>query len=155
MQGTIRSALAASCLIFISGCDQTPSQSAPALQQRISTLCALDAINGSQDLVVQSKTQTVDFRGWAVDSERKTVPGNLNLVLTNKQGHAYAFAHAQRNSRPDVVKAFNEASYLQSGYRVLADVSSLANDTYMISLQMPTEDSVITCRTRKVLLLKQ
>lgn len=154
MHGTLKSALAASCLILIAGCDQADTQT-PALKSRLSTLCALDVINGSQDLVVEAKTKTVDFRGWAVDSETKTVPDNVNVVLTNKQGHAYTFSHAQRNPRPDVVKALKQENYLQSGYRVLADLSSLTNDTYLISLQMPTQDSVITCKTRKVLLLKQ
>lgn len=155
MQGPIRAAVIAASLAFIGGCDQPPSQAAPAAKQRVSTLCVLDVINGSQDLVVQVKDKVVDFRGWAVDSENKAVPGSVNLVLTNKQGRAYAFPHSLRYPRPDVVKALKQDNYLQSGYRVMADVSSLADDTYLISLQMPTEDSIISCRTRKVLLIKK
>lgn len=151
MQGPIRALAIAAALVMINGCDQANQ----TLERRVSKQCALDVINGSQELIVQAKPQVVDFRGWAVDSESKTVPDRVNVVLTNKHGRAYVFPHATRNPRPDVVKAFKRDSYLQSGYRVLADVSSLPDDTYLISLQMPTEKSIITCSTRKTLLIKK
>jgi YbbR domain-containing protein len=110
-------------------------------------------VNGEAGLVVQTKTGKADFRGWAVDSNSNTTPELLNVVLTSVEGVAYIFEGAQRVARPDVVKAYKQEAFLNSGFKLTADVSTLANGTYSVSLQMPLDNSVVVCKTKKVLLV--
>ena len=146
-------ALAALALTLLAGCDQQTPTASKAIPKVTSTKCALDVMNGSQDKVVEVKTGRVDFRGWAVDSQSNTTPALLSVVLTNKNGKAFVFENATRTARPDVVKVHKQDAFLQSGFRLVADISGLEKDTYLISLHMPTADQLIICSSHKVLLV--
>lgn len=141
-------------LALLSGCDQSSQVTPKAPLNAISKKCWLDLINGSKEKVVVPKTSNVEFRGWAVDSNTNTTPPQLNLVLTSKNGQAFVFESATRNARPDVVKAFNQNAYLQSGFQIAAEVKELEKGPYRISLQMPVEGGVVTCSTPKILQLQ-
>lgn len=141
-------------LIMLVGCDQQGETINKKISEVVSNKCALDLINGSQDKIVGVKSGRADFRGWAVDSQNNTTPELLNLVLTNKNGKTFVFAGAIRSARPDVVNKFKKDAFLQSGFRLVADVSGLEKDTYLISLQMPIAERLVICGSPKVLLVK-
>lgn len=149
-----KAALPLLALALLSGCDQPPQVNPKGSPNTISNKCWLDLINGSKEKVFMPKTSNVEFRGWAVDSNTNTTPPQLNLVLTSKNGQAFVFENATRNARPDVVKAFNQNAYLQSGFQITAEVTDLEKGAYRISLQMPVEGGVVTCSTPKILQLK-
>jgi hypothetical protein len=140
-------------LTLLSGCGQEQGTTAEKISNQLSNKCSLDVVNGEAGLVVQTKTGKADFRGWAVDSNSNTTPEVLNVVLTSVEGVAYIFQGAQRGARPDVVKAYKQDAFLNSGFRISADVSSLTKGTYSVSLQMPLSNSVVMCKTKKVLLI--
>ncbi len=146
-----KAAMTLLAVALLSGCDQPSQVKTKAPLNAVSNKCWLDLINGSKEKVVAPKTSSVDFRGWAVDSNSNTTPPTLNLILTSKNGQAFVFENATRNARPDVVKAFNQNAYLQSGFQIAAEVSNLEKGTYRISLQMPVEGRLIICSTPKVL----
>jgi hypothetical protein len=153
MEKKVMLALTALALGLLSGCDQKSAGAPKDLRQQVSNKCALDRINGVNAPVVYSKTGAVDFRGWAFDSNSNTAPEFLNVVLTSKQGKTFLFGPATRIARPDVVKAYKQDAPLQSGFSIVANVSNLEKDTYLISLQMPTADSLVTCKIFKVLVV--
>jgi hypothetical protein len=140
-------------LTLLSGCGQEQGTTAEKISNQLSNKCSLDVVSGEAGLVVQTKTGKADFRGWAVDSNSNTTPELLNVVLTSVEGVAYIFEGAQRVARPDVVKAYKQEAFLNSGFKLTADVSTLANGTYSVSLQMPLDNSVVVCKTKKVLLV--
>ena len=141
-------------MTLLVGCGQEPGSAGKTIIQQASTKCALDVINGVTAPVTATKTGKADFRGWAVDSNSNTVPAVLNVVLTDAKGVSFVFSGAQRSDRPDVVKAYKQEAFLKSGFRLNADVSTLAKGTYSVTLQMPLENSVIACKTKKVLLVE-
>jgi len=150
-----KTALALLALALISGCDQPAQVTAKDASRILSNKCSVDLINGSKDMIVAPQTSNVDFRGWAVDSNSNTAPPVLNLVLTNKNGQTFVYEKATRTPRPDVAKGFKQEAFLQAGFHIVTDVSGLAKDTYLISLQMPATDGrLITCSTPKVLQVK-
>jgi hypothetical protein len=140
-------------LTLLIGCGQEQGTTAEKISNQLSNKCSLDVVSGEAGLVVQTKTGKADFRGWAVDSNSNTTPELLNVVLTSVEGVAYIFEGAQRVARPDVVKAYKQEAFLNSGFKLTADVSTLANGTYSVSLQMPLDNSVVVCKTKKVLLV--
>ncbi len=140
-------------LTLLSGCGQEQGATEQKISKQLSTKCSLDFINAESGLVVQTKTGKADFRGWAVDSNTNTTPEMLNVVLTSVKGVAFTFNGAQRGARPDVVKAYKQDAFLNSGFKLSADVSTLASGTYSVSLQMPLDNSVVVCKTKKVLLI--
>jgi hypothetical protein len=140
-------------LTLLSGCGQEQETAAKHAPRQASNLCALDSINGVNAPVMETKTGKADFRGWAVDSNSNTSPAVLNVVLTSVKGVAFTFNGAQRGARPDVVKAYKQDAFLNSGFKLSADVSTLASGTYSVSLQMPLDNSVVVCKTKKVLLI--
>lgn len=140
-------------LSILSGCSQEQDTKEQKQSQQLSSKCALDVINGELDLTVQAKTDKIDLRGWAVDSNSNTTPEALNVVLTDSKGVAFVFKGAKRFERPDVVKAYNQDTFLYSGFRLIADVSTLTTGAYSISLQMPLDKSLVVCKTKKALLI--
>jgi hypothetical protein len=140
-------------LTMLSGCGQEQGTSEQKISRQLSTKCALDSINAESGLVVQTKTGKADFRGWAVESNTNTGPKVLNVVLTSDKGVAFVFEGSQRLARPDVVKAYKQEAFLNSGFKLSADVSTLASGTYSVSLQIPLDNSVVVCNTKKVLLV--
>jgi hypothetical protein len=140
-------------LTLLSGCGQEQGTTEQKISRQLSTKCALDFINAESRLVVQTKTGKADFSGWAVDSNTKTAPEVLNVVLTSDKGVAFVFEGGQRLARPDVAKLFKQPAFLNSGFKLSADVSTLAKGTYSVSLQMPFNNSVVACKTKKVLLV--
>lgn len=140
-------------LTLLSGCGQEQGTTEQKISRQLSTKCSLDFINAESGLVVQTKTGKADFRGWAVDSNSNTTPEVLNVVLTSAEGVAFVFEGSQRFARPGVVKVFKHDAFLNSGFKLSADVSTLANGTYSVSLQMPLDNSVVVCKTKKVLLI--
>lgn len=140
-------------LILLSGCGQEQGATEQKISKQLSTKCSLDFINAESGPVVQTKTGKADFRGWAVDSNSSTTPEVLNVVLTGVEGVAFVFKGGQRIARPDVAKLFKQDAFLNSGFKLSADVSTLASGTYSVSLQMPLDNSVVVCKTKKVLLI--
>lgn len=140
-------------LTLLSGCGQEQGTAEQKISTQLSTKCSLDAINGDGGLVVQTKTGKADFRGWAVDSNTNTTPELLNVVLTSAEGVAFVFEGGQRFARPGVVKVFKQEAFLNSGFKLNADVSTLAKGTYSVSLQMPLANSRVACKTNKTLLI--
>ncbi|MDG9980343.1 hypothetical protein [Ectopseudomonas oleovorans] len=148
--------LSALALTILTGCGEEQNKNTPQDTVELqSTKCALDAISGEGRAVAYASASAsiVDFRGWAVDSNSNTAPEVLNVVLKDKKGTSFTFAGAARFERPDVVKAFKQDAYLKSGFRLVADVSTLAEGTYSISLQMPVGSNLVTCATKKVLVI--
>ncbi|WP_324732126.1 hypothetical protein [Pseudomonas paeninsulae] len=146
----------ASAFVFVvlGGCDDTSSSKPSELLKVQSTKCALDVINGDGGMVAYADGGTVSFAGWAVDSNTNTTPPLLDLILTGANGKSFVFEGAARYDRPGVVKAFKQDEFLKSGFSLKADVSALEKATYSISLQMPTANNLITCKTKKVIVLK-
>ncbi|WP_278959143.1 hypothetical protein [Aquipseudomonas alcaligenes] len=152
--------LSALALTILTGCGEEQNKNTPQdIVELQSTKCALDVINGEGRAVAYASASAsasaskVDFRGWAVDSNSNTAPEVLNVVLKDKKGASFTFTGAARFERPDVVKAFKQDAYLKSGFRLVADVSTLAEGTYSISLQMPAGSNLVTCTTKKVLVI--
>lgn len=141
-------------LAMLSGCDDKSSPNPLAPLKVLSTKCSLDLINGDGGAVAYADGTVVDFVGWAVDSTTNTTPPLLNVVLTDKSGKFFVFVGAARVDRPDLVKGFKQDAFLKAGFTLKADVSKLNKDTYSISLQMPTDNSLIECQTKKTLVLK-
>lgn len=140
-------------LTLLSGCGQEQETAAKHAPRQASNLCALDSINGVNAPVMETKTGKADFRGWAADSNSNTTPETLNVVLADTKGVSYVFSGAQRSERHDVVKATQQDAFLKSGFVLNADVSTLAKGTYGIRLEMPLSNSVVVCKTPKVLLV--
>lgn len=140
-------------LTLLSGCGQEQGTAEQKINTQLSTKCSLDAINGDGGLVVQTKTGKAVFWGWAVDSNTNTTPELLNVVLTSAEGVRFVFKGGQRFARPGVVKVFKQDAFLNSGFRLSADVTSLTKGAYSVSLQMPLSNSVVMCKTKKVLLI--
>lgn len=140
-------------LTLLAGCGQEQETTAKHAPRQASNLCALDSINGVNAPVMETKTGKADFRGWAADSNSNTTPETLNVVLADTKGVSYVFSGAQRSERPDVVKATQQDAFLKSGFVLNADVSTLAKGTYGIRLEMPLSNSVVVCKTTKVLLV--
>ncbi|NMY13771.1 hypothetical protein HBO38_36305 [Pseudomonas veronii] len=152
-------AVLASALVMtmLSGCDDT-SISKQSKQSELrsvhSTKCSLGFINDDGSMVTYADGGSVRLVGWAADSNTNTTPPQLNIVLTGPDGKSFVFEGAARNDRPDVVKAFNQDGFLKSGFSLNLDVTALQKATYSVSLQMPTADNLITCKTNKILILK-
>jgi hypothetical protein len=140
-------------LAMLAGCGQEQETTGKTISQKLSTKCSLGVINGERGLVVQTKTGKADFRGWAVDSNTNTVPELVNVVLMDIKGVSFTFEGGARGARPDVVKAYKENAFLNSGFRINADVTTLAKGTYGISLQMPVDNGIVICKTTKVLIV--
>lgn len=148
--------LSALALTILAGCGEEQKKNTPKdIVKLQSTKCALDAINGEGRAVAYASASAsiVDFRGWAVDSNSNTAPEVLNVVLKDVKGTSFTFSGAKRSDRPDVVKAFKQDAFLKSGFQLVADVSTLAEGTYGISLQMPAGSNLVTCATKKVLVI--
>ena len=148
--------LSALALTILAGCGEEQKKNTPKdIVKLQSTKCALDAINGEGRAVAYASASAsiVDFRGWAVDSNSNTAPEVLNVVLKDEKGTSFTFSGAKRSDRPDVVKAFKQDAFLKSGFQLVADVSTLAEGTYGISLQMPAGSNLVTCTTKKVLVI--
>lgn len=148
--------LSALALTILAGCGEEQKKNTPKdIVKLQSTKCALDAINGEGRAVAYASASAsmVDFRGWAVDSNSNTAPEVLNVVLKDVKGTSFTFSGAKRSDRPDVVKAFKQNAFLKSGFQLVADVSTLAEGTYGISLQMPAGSNLVTCTTKKVLVI--
>lgn len=148
--------LSALALTILAGCGEEEKKNTPKdIVKLQSTKCALDAINGEGRAVAYASASAsiVDFRGWAVDSNSNTAPEVLSVVLKDVKGTSFTFSGAKRSDRPDVVKAFKQDAFLKSGFQLVADVSTLAEGTYGISLQMPAGSNLVTCATKKVLVI--
>lgn len=148
--------LSALALTILAGCGEEQKKNTPKdIVKLQSTKCALDAINGEGRAVAYASASAsiVDFRGWAVDSNSNTAPEVLSVVLKDEKGTSFTFSGAKRSDRPDVVKAFKQDAFLKSGFQLVADVSTLAEGTYGISLQMPAGSNLVTCTTKKVLVI--
>lgn len=150
--------LSALALTILAGCGEEQKKNTPKdIVKLQSTKCALDAINGEGRAVAYASASAsasiVDFRGWAVDSNSNTAPEVLSVVLKDVKGTSFTFSGAKRSDRPDVVKAFKQDAFLKSGFQLVADVSTLAEGTYGISLQMPAGSNLVTCATKKVLVI--
>lgn len=148
--------LSALALTILAGCGEEQKKNTPKdIVKLQSTKCALDAINGEGRAVAYASASAskVDFRGWAVDSNSNTAPEVLSVVLKDVKGTSFTFSGAKRSDRPDVVKAFKQNAFLKSGFQLVADVSTLAEGTYGISLQMPAGSNLVTCTTKKVLVI--
>ncbi|MFD3302220.1 hypothetical protein [Aquipseudomonas alcaligenes] len=145
---------AAVIFFMLGGCDNKSSQNSVAPLKVQSTKCSLDLINGDGGAVTYADGAVVSFSGWAVDSTTNTVPPLLNIVLTGTNEKFFVFVGAARVDRPDLVKGFKQDAFLKAGFTLKADVSKLERDTYSISLQMPTDNSLIECQTKKTLVLK-
>lgn len=140
-------------LTLLAGCGQEQETAAKQPPRQASNQCSLGFINGVNVPVVETKTGKANFRGWAADSNSNTSPEVLNVVLTDVKGASFVFSGAQRSKRPDVVKATQQDAFLNSGFVLNADVSTLAKGTYGVSLEMPLSNSVVVCKTNKVLLV--
>lgn len=141
-------------LAMLVGCGEEQKKNTPQdIVKLQSNKCALDAINGEGRDVAYARSGKAVFAGWAVDSNSKTAPEVLNLVLKDEKSASFTFQSAKRIDRPDVVKAFKQDAYLKSGFQLVADVSMLAEGTYAISLQMPVGSNLVTCATKKVLVI--
>ncbi|MQT92204.1 hypothetical protein [Pseudomonas helleri] len=149
-------AVLASALVMtmLSGCDDTSISKQSELRSVHSTKCSLGFINDDGSMVTYADGGSVRLVGWAADSNTNTTPPQLNIVLTGPDGKSFVFEGAARNDRPDVVKAFNQDGFLKSGFSLNLDVTALQKATYSVSLQMPTADNLITCKTNKILILK-
>lgn len=145
--------LPALVLTLLAGCGQEQETAAKHTPRQASDLCALDSINGVNAPVMETKTGKADFRGWAADSNSNTSPEVLNVVLIDAKGVSFVFSGAQRSKRPDVVKAIQQDAFLNSGFVLSADVSTVAKGTYSVILEMPLSDSVVVCKTQKILLV--
>lgn len=152
--------LSALALTILAGCGEEQKKNTPKdIVKLQSTKCALDAINGEGRAVAYASASAsasaskVDFRGWAVDSNSNTAPEVLSVVLKDEKGTSFTFSGAKRSDRPDVVKAFKQDAFLKSGFQLVADVSTLAEGTYGISLQMPAGSNLVTCTAKKVLVI--
>lgn len=145
--------LPALVLTLLAGCGQEQETAAKHTPRQASSQCALDSINGVNAPVMETKTGRADFRGWAADSNSNTSPEVLNVVLIDAKGVSFAFSGAQRSKRPDVVKATQQDAFFNSGFVLNADVSTLAKGTYSVILEMPLSDSVVVCKTQKILLV--
>lgn len=146
--------LSAMALTMLAGCGEEQKKNTPQdIVKLQSNKCALDAINGEGRDVAYARSGKAVFAGWAVDSNSNTAPEVLNLVLKDQKGTSFTFANARRSKRPDVVKAFKQDAYLTSGFQLVADVSTLAEGTYGIFLQMPVGSNLVTCTTKKVLVI--
>lgn len=139
---------------ILSGCEDASNSKPSELRKLQSTMCSLDVMSGDGGMVAYTEGGTVNFAGWAADSNTNTTPPLLNVVLTGMDGKPFVFKGAARNDRPDVVKAFNQDVFLKSGFSINADISALQKGTYSVNLQMPTADNLITCETKKTLVLK-
>lgn len=146
--------LSALALTMLAGCGEEQKKNTPQdIVKLQSTQCSLGEINGERRDIAYARPGTAVFAGWAVDSNSNTAPEVLNVVLKDKKGTSFTFAGATRIERPDVVKAFKQDAYLKSGFRLVADLSTLAEGTYGISLQMPAGSNLVTCTTKKVLVI--
>lgn len=153
-KGRVVALISALALILLTGCDEVQKAMMPNnIVKQQTSKCALDAVNGERRAVVYASGGKVDFRGWAVDSNNNTVPELLNVVLTDKKGTSFTFVGAARSDRPDVVKVYRQDAFLKSGFRIVADVSTLSEGTYGISLKMPVDSSLTICNTKKVLVI--
>jgi hypothetical protein len=141
-------------LALLTGCSEEQKTMQPlGTDKQQSTKCALDVVNGDKRAVVYANSDRVDFRGWAADSISTTALQKLYLVLTNRTGKNFTFAVTTRSDRPDVAKVYGHDDFLKSGFRLVANISTLPKGTYGITLQIPNRRGLTICTTKRALVI--
>lgn len=117
--------------------------------------CSLDAINGSGNLNGNNPTtvkdgQTFTAGGWVVTSALQS-PSKFTLVLQGAD--SYGFESTTGVSRPDVAKAMNAASAVQSGFNVTANLGTTPTGTYKVQALIKSPNGTELCDMQRQLII--
>lgn len=140
-------------LSLLVGCGEKTDRTLAEVSKTQGAKCALDFINGEKRTIVYSHKGQVEFSGWAVDSEHRTAPDVVKLVLTHSNGDTFIVDGATRHKRPDVAKVYKQDGFMNAGFRVNTDMSAFEKGLYGVSVQMPSNNSVVVCTTKRILSL--
>lgn len=170
--------LIASALAVLTGCSQTPNESAtssqvqaanPAAAAGVSHIiakhkldasissdghCAIDEINNialsdASPSVTIKTGQSLTAGGWAVTNALEA-PAKLTLLLTKIDGaETYGIEGETGVARPDVAKAMNSDSASTSGFNIAGSLGSTPAGQYKISLLTDTADKFELCGTKR------
>ncbi len=105
----------------------------------------IDSVNGQSPISPKiSVSSLLNINGWSAASVEKSIlPEAVYIVLTDDKGK-HNFVKAHKIVRGDVRAYFKKPELNDSGYEVMADISTL-NGQYSLGLAIKLSDKIVMC----------
>ena len=105
----------------------------------------IDVINSMSPIPSEIfASNLLEVNGWlAASLDKAILPETVYIVLTNNQGNHKIFK-AHKTDRSDVGAYFKKPELNDSGYKVIADISTLAGQ-YKLGLAIKLSDKILMC----------
>jgi len=134
-----------SVLLFslISGCAKRTSEG----------MCVVDNISGIQagEITKIKKPVSLTVSGWAVNYRSGSVPREVSIELVSVDDEKISFIGpaVRGTKRPDVVKAYNNAEFIDAGYDGNVNVEKALIGRYSIWINQNDGANKFSCDTKR------
>ena len=116
------------------------------------TSCSVDAVNGSGELIVATKRNSVlVVAGWAFDKLSKQTPESISINLVSSTGMVSKLAEGIKVTvaRPDVSAVYNAPSITNAGFGISVQLKSQTPGTYELQILQHFSDRILVCKSNK------
>ena len=117
--------------------------------------CSLDGVNdrpAAEKNIVGEKSKVI-LSGWAADMLNQVAADEMWIEISGPST-VYLKASGSTEKRPDVASYFNNPAMLETGWRIYANLSSLASGDYLLRVIMRTGTKTLICDTKRRLILE-
>lgn len=159
---------AGTLVLSLAGCQNAEAPAQASAQAEVSASAAAQAPATAPEVVVAKdcginapapggtfdRTSKLSVWGYAINSDTSTIPPNVAVRIQALDGAHGITLEARRGERPDVAEALQNPALTGSGFGVEADVSTLPEGEYVVSVLQPDGDKVRVCNNPLPITLK-